>query len=338
MLNITQIPAPRVPFLDERTGTISREWYRFLLNLFVLTGNGENQFSLTDLQLGPIAQTDNIVERQVGDLAVQPTASTQESQIAELQKQMQALALAPSYTPQVSQPIYGGFYDTTNQYDGSTTEAYPVRFNNALYQKGVRLVSDTAVFTGSITATDLTVSAMTSGTIRLGMILSGTGVTTDTHVVSQTSGTPGGAGVYVISPTQTVSSTTITGTIASKIYVDTAGGYNVQYSLQLSNTSTSQPYEIAVWMRYNGGDLPNSNSVVTVPTKHSGVNGQIIIALNIFVELKANDYVELMWHTNGSSAFIETIPAGTAPVTPVSPSAILTVSYLSAPTIQGVTA
>lgn len=338
MLNITQIPAPRVPFLDERTGTISREWYRFLLNLFVLTGNGENQFSLTDLQLGPVAQTDNIVERQVGDLAVQPTASTQESQIAELQKQVQALSLAPAYTPQVAQPIYGGFFDTTNQYDGSTTEAYPVRFNNALYQKGVRLVSDTAVFTGSISTTNLTVSAMTSGTIRLGMILSGTGVTAETHVVSQTSGTPGGAGIYVISPSQTVSSTTITGTIASKIYVDTPGGYNIQYSLQLSNTSTSQPYEIAVWLRYNGGDLPNSNSVVTVPTKHSGVNGQIIIALNIFVELKANDYVELMWHTNGSSAFIETIPAGTAPTTPVSPSAILTVSYLSAPTIQGVTA
>mgnify|MGYP000075295844 CR=1 FL=1 len=338
MLNITQIPAPRVPFLDEKTGTISREWFRFLNNLFILTGNGQNQFSITDLQLGPPTQDGAVNTGLINDLSAAPSASTQESQIAELQKQVQALALAPAYTPQVAQPIYGGFFDTTNQYDGSTTEAYPVRFSDALYQKGVRLVSDTAVFTGSISTTNLTVSAMTSGTIRLGMILTGTGVTADTHVVSQTSGTPGGAGVYVISPTQTVSSTTITGTIASKIYVDTPGGYNVQYSLQLSNTSTSQPYEIAVWMRYNGSDLPNSNSVVTVPTKHSGVNGQIIIALNIFVELKANDYVELMWHTNGSSVFLETIPAGTAPVTPVSPSAILTVSYLSAPTIQGVTA
>ena len=338
MLNITQIPAPRVPFIDERTGTISREWFRFLNNLFVLTGGGTSQFSITDLQLGPPTQTDPTALSVAVESGLTPTASTQESQIAELQKQVQALSLAPSYTPQVVQPIYGGFYDTTNQYDGSTTEAYPVRFSNALYQKNVRLVTDTAVFTGSITTTNLTVSAMTSGTIRLGMILTGTGVTAATHVVSQTSGTPGGVGVYVISPSQTVSSTTITGTIASKIYVDAPGGYNVQYSLQLSNTSTSQPYEIAVWVRYNGADLPNSNSVVTVPTKHSGVNGQIIIALNIILELKANDYIELMWHTNGSTAFIETIPAGTAPVTPVSPSAILTVSYLSAPTIQGVTA
>jgi hypothetical protein len=38
--NITQIPAPRVPFIDERTGLISREWFRFLNNQYVLTGGG----------------------------------------------------------------------------------------------------------------------------------------------------------------------------------------------------------------------------------------------------------------------------------------------------------
>jgi hypothetical protein len=52
-LNITNIPAPRVPFLDERTGLMSREWYRFFLNLFVLTGSGNNPTTLDDLQIGP---------------------------------------------------------------------------------------------------------------------------------------------------------------------------------------------------------------------------------------------------------------------------------------------
>ena len=338
MLNITQIPAPRVPFIDERTGTISREWFRFLNNLFVLTGGGTSQFSLADLQLGPPTQTDPTALNVAFEAALTPTASTQESQIAELQKQVQALAVAPSYTPQVPHPIYGGFYDTTNQYDGSTTQAYPVRFGTALYQNGVRSVTDTAVFTGSITTTNLTVSAMTSGTIRLGMILTGTGVTAGTHVVSQTSGTPGGAGVYVISPSQTVASTTITGTVTSKIYVDTAGAYNIQFSLQLSNSDTSSEYETDVWLKYNGADLPNSNSVVTVPKKHSGLNGQIIIALNYFLEMKDGDYFELAWHTNGTTVFIETIPAGTTPTRPAAPSAILTVNYVSGPTIQGVTA
>ncbi len=51
--NITNIPAPRVPIIDARTGLMSREWYRFFLNLFTLTGNGSNTLSLQDLQLGP---------------------------------------------------------------------------------------------------------------------------------------------------------------------------------------------------------------------------------------------------------------------------------------------
>ena len=54
MLNITNIPAPRVPFIDMKTGLVSREWYRFLLNLFQLTGSGVSEVSLEDLQLAPL--------------------------------------------------------------------------------------------------------------------------------------------------------------------------------------------------------------------------------------------------------------------------------------------
>jgi len=57
-LNITNIPAPRVPFMDERTGLMAREWYRFFLNLFVLTGSGNNPITLEELQLGPPNQPD----------------------------------------------------------------------------------------------------------------------------------------------------------------------------------------------------------------------------------------------------------------------------------------
>ena len=54
--NITNIPSSRVDFIDKRTGLISREWYRFFLNLFNLAGAGGNQFSLDDLQIGPPPQ------------------------------------------------------------------------------------------------------------------------------------------------------------------------------------------------------------------------------------------------------------------------------------------
>jgi baseplate J-like protein len=55
-----------------------------------------------------------------------------------------------------------------------------------------------ATFTGSGSGTNLTVSAVT-GVIGIGDVLSGTGVPGGTTIVSQTSGTPGGAGVYVTS-------------------------------------------------------------------------------------------------------------------------------------------
>ena len=38
--DITKIPAPRTPFLDDVTGDITPAWYRFLYNLFTFTGSG----------------------------------------------------------------------------------------------------------------------------------------------------------------------------------------------------------------------------------------------------------------------------------------------------------
>ena len=36
----TQITPPRVPLTDERTGAVSREWYRWFYNLYTVTGGG----------------------------------------------------------------------------------------------------------------------------------------------------------------------------------------------------------------------------------------------------------------------------------------------------------
>ena len=82
---LTNITPPRVPFTDPRTGLISREWYRFFLNLFILTGNGQNTTSLTDLQLGPPSPqqedlTDIIID--VEGLQTQPAPGTSELQAA----------------------------------------------------------------------------------------------------------------------------------------------------------------------------------------------------------------------------------------------------------------
>lgn len=104
--NITNIPAPRVPIIDERTGLVSREWYRFFFNLFNLAGGGSSDASLQDLLVGPPVGFDEQVElnQNIGGLLASPNGSAQESQIAELQKQFEGLAVQePSLISQIAQ-------------------------------------------------------------------------------------------------------------------------------------------------------------------------------------------------------------------------------------------
>lgn len=92
---LTNITPPRVPLTDERTGLISREWYRFFLNLFTLVGGGANTTSLTDLQVGPpslqVDEISNNINKATENLG--PSQDGLLAQIAEIQKQLEALAV-----------------------------------------------------------------------------------------------------------------------------------------------------------------------------------------------------------------------------------------------------
>lgn len=92
-INTTNITPPRVPMTDARTGLISREWYRFFLNLFYLVGQGQNSISLLDVQYGPPAGTAGVSDTGNPSIAPDPLPSELLSDYAESQKQIQALAL-----------------------------------------------------------------------------------------------------------------------------------------------------------------------------------------------------------------------------------------------------
>ena len=62
MANITNITPPRVPFLDASTGNISREWYRFFLNQFQLTGSGRSDITIADVQLAPSSSDSSVIQ------------------------------------------------------------------------------------------------------------------------------------------------------------------------------------------------------------------------------------------------------------------------------------
>jgi hypothetical protein len=73
------------------------------------------------------------------------------------------------------------------------------------------LGSKGATVTGSISGTTLTVTATTSGVLKVGQTISGAGVTGGTTITAYGTGT-GGNGTYTVSASQTVASTTVTAT------------------------------------------------------------------------------------------------------------------------------
>ncbi|NBU29972.1 MAG: hypothetical protein EBS41_00420 [Actinobacteria bacterium] len=104
-----------------------------------------------------------------------------------------------------------GTYNMSGSYTNATATSY-----TATRVIPATVTGQVAVVTGSIATTSLNVTAVTSGTISPGQTISGTGVTAGTKILGQVSGTAGGIGIYTVSVSQTVASTTVTAAIATK--------------------------------------------------------------------------------------------------------------------------
>jgi hypothetical protein len=82
------------------------------------------------------------------------------------------------------------------------------------------------VFTGSISGGTLTVTAVTSGTIRVGQLVSGSTIISGTKITALGTGA-GGTGTYTVTNSQTVASATITGFPSNWIPRDQVGGVTI---------------------------------------------------------------------------------------------------------------
>jgi len=109
------------------------------------------------------------------------------------------------------------------------------------------------------------------------------------------------------------------GTTTSRIIVDTEGIYNFDTSFQLDKTAGGTAI-FDFWFRLNGVNVPDSCSRIRV----QGNNAEVFSSLNYFFDLKANDYVELMFSVDDLSVEV-TAFAASAPH-PGIPSIILTVN------------
>jgi hypothetical protein len=134
---------------------------------------------------------------------------------------------------------------------------------------------------------------------------------------------------YAVTFNTTDFSNGVTMASGSRITVADAGIWNLQFSIQFTNTTNSSQ-DVDVWFRVNGTNVANSNSRFGfAPRKGVGDPFHIIAAINYFVSLNATNYVEIMWRPTDTGVSIEQYAAGTSPTRPAVPSAIVTMSFVS---------
>lgn len=214
------------------------------------------------------------------------------------------------------------YFSTLTQYAGAVDTAYPVFFENVYFENGMTLSNNSASsFTGSISGTTLTVSAVASGTVLVGAVISGTGVTAGTRIVNYGTGT-GGTGDYVIDTSQTVSSTAMTATSPTRITVDNEGIYNFQFTGVVVSSSANAK-DLWIWIRRNDTDIGYSG----LPLTNDLNNSHNLQHWNFNIDLNAGGYLEIMWATNNVDLRFDS-EAPSSPY-PGHTSAVMAVNYVS---------
>jgi len=134
---------------------------------------------------------------------------------------------------------------------------------------------------------------------------------------------------YAITFDTTDLSNGVTLSNSSRLNVAQAGIYNIQFSVQLTNT-TNAPQDVDIWFKKNGTNIDKSNSRFGFAARKSPSDPfHIVAAMNLFVSLDTNDYVELMWRPTDVGVAIEHYAASSTPTRPVIPSVIATVTFVS---------
>jgi hypothetical protein len=109
----------------------------------------------------------------------------------------------------------------------------------------------------------------------------------------------------------------------SRITIDNTGIYNLQFSVQLKNSS-SQEHDVTIWLRKNGTDIPGSAGFVSVAPRHGGVDGHVLSAWNYLLDAVGRDYYELVWSVSDTAVTMHYYPGALPP--PSAASAIFTVT------------
>ena len=167
-INPTQLTPPRVAFIDERSGAISREWYRFFLSLLTATETNQQEASLAIDTNSLLATYDAMLASvaQASDTASDGMVTSLESSLINLQN-------AFSVTP----PDLGGTVTSVAASGGATGLTFtgsPITTSGTLTLGGTLGVgyggtgqtsyTDGQLLIGNSTGNTLTKATLTAGT------------------------------------------------------------------------------------------------------------------------------------------------------------------------------
>jgi hypothetical protein len=115
----------------------------------------------------------------------------------------------------------------------------------------------------------------------------------------------------------------------SKLTVEYAGIYNLQFSAQFRNIDTAFQ-DVYIWLKQNDVDISGSTGFVSIPNRHAGTDGHAIVGWNYFLNMAANDYVEIYWSVPNVDVTIQHLAASGTPTKPSTQSVVATLSFVSA--------
>lgn len=119
----TNIVPQRVPLVDTETGMVSREWYRFFLGVYNITGQSKSDESLEDVQLAPIGI--DTFDYHLSDwVETAPAINTAQGSVYEVRFEGGLITVSDPYTTPTLRinGVAGGipFFDTANSWKTST--------------------------------------------------------------------------------------------------------------------------------------------------------------------------------------------------------------------------
>ena len=189
--------------------------------------------------------------------------------------------------------------------------------------------------TGDLQPTDLIECTMMSGGIPTNTVITGQ------QIIDGAGGGGGAVGYYAqyqdnITQTAAVANTGypikfrtldysngVSVVSNSRITIANTGIYNLQFSVQLENSST-QEHDVTIWLRKNGTDVAGSSGFVSVASSHGGVHGHVLSAWNYLLDVIGGEYYELVWSVSNTAVTMPYYPGSLPP--PSAASAIFTVT------------